>query len=417
MEMPESSQDRVTSSGSETAAFVLGGGVNALAVARSLGRKRIPVTLVSGDRRDLARRSRYVTSFQHASDDPDELVQALLDLGQTSDDRPVLYFTADKYLELVSTHRDRLAGCFRFIVSDEQAVLTVLSKGQFNRFTEETGFPAPRGLIASERTQWVDGLEALNYPIVAKPLLSYEWRAQAFVDRFGRTKAIQFEGPGEVKRTLTELLEFTSEVLIQELILGHDSAHYSVLVYRSPRHGELFRLCVNKARVWPIRNGAGSYARVSSDARMENVAADLLEKLGWVGMASVCFKVDSRAGQPMIHEVNGRLPQFHGIVQAAGVDLPYLMYLDTLGADIPAIPVPLRSATYRIIAMDCAALRAYRRAGELTRREMFRCFIQRDGIAEFAWDDPAPFLGMIRSGLSSVMRGIFRRSRPSRSQP
>ena len=388
-------------------AFVLGGGVNALAVVRSLGRKRIPVTLVSADRQDLARQSRYVTSFQHASEDPEELLRALLELADKGDVRPVLFFTADKYLEFLSAHRDRLADAFRFIVADERAVSTVLSKGEFNRFTEETGFPAPRGLIASMQTEWTDRPETLEYPVIAKPLLSYEWRTQAFVKKFGRAKAMRFERPAELKRTLAALLEFTSEVLIQELILGPDDAHYSVLIYRSPRFGEVLRLCVNKVRVWPIRNGAGSYSKVFPDAQMEQIASDLLDKLGWVGMASVCFKVDSRTGQPMIHEVNGRLPQIHGIVQAAGVDLPYLMYLEALEMDIPQVTEPLKSATYRIFSMDCAALRAYRRAGELSRRDLLECVLQADAIAEFARDDLRPGLSVSPQGLSKVIRALL----------
>ena len=63
---------------------------------------------------------------------------------------------------------------------------------------------------------------------------------------------------------------------------------------------------------------------------MEEIASEVLDRLGWIGLASVCFKVDSRTGLPVIHEVNGRLPQFHGIAQAAGIDLPFLMYLDGL---------------------------------------------------------------------------------------
>jgi D-aspartate ligase len=387
-------------------AVVLGGGINALAVVRSLGRKGIPVTVFSGDREDLVRRSRYVAAFRHASDDPEELARALLAIGSRAVDRPVLFFTADKYLGFVSAQRDRLRDSFRFIVSDETAVSTVLSKGQFNRFTEENGFPAPSGMIASARTNWLDRAGHLNYPVVAKPLLSFEWRTREFVERFGRVKAMRFEAPQELERMLPGLLEFTSEVLIQELIIGPDEAHYSVFVYRSPRFGELFRLCVNKARVWPIRNGAGSYARVSPNAQMEEIGADLLGRLRWVGMASVCFKVDSRTGQPMIHEVNGRLPQLHGIIQAAGVDLPYLMYLDTLEAGLPPIQAMSDSATYRIFSMDCAALRAYRRAKELGRIGVLTSALQADKIAEFAIDDIRPGISVVSRGLSNLVRAV-----------
>jgi predicted ATP-grasp superfamily ATP-dependent carboligase len=254
-----------------TPAFVLGGGVNALEVVRSLGRHRIPVALFSDDANDLARRSRYVTSFHRVADNDQEMLPSLFEAGERSADRPVLFFTSD--------------------------------------------------------------------------------------------------------------------LLLQERIVGNDDDHFSVLIYRSPRFGEVFRLCVNKERVWPIRNGAGSFSRVFPDGRMEEISTELLERLGWVGMASVCFKVDSRTGQPMIHEVNGRLPQIHGIAQAAGIELPFLMYQDAMGEDLRPVPAPSEAATYRIFSMDCAGLLAYRRAGNLTRREVLRHAMQIGAIAEFAGDD------------------------------
>ena len=64
-----------------TPAFVLGGGVNALEVVRSLGRHRIPVTLFSNDVSKLARRSRYVDCFHPAPGDPEELARLLWSPG------------------------------------------------------------------------------------------------------------------------------------------------------------------------------------------------------------------------------------------------------------------------------------------------------------------------------------------------
>jgi D-aspartate ligase len=392
---------------SSTPAFVLGGGVNALAVVRSLGRHKIPVALFSNDANDLARRSRYVTSFRQAPDSDEELLQVLLEAGAESGAQPVIFFTSDKFLKFLSSHRRPLSDSFRLIISDETAVSTVLSKGKFNEFTEVEAFPAPRGLVLNSGTGGTDQAEALTYPVIAKPLLSYEWRSRAFREKFGQSKAMLFETPAALHHILPSLLEHTSDLLLQEAIVGRDDAHFSVLIYRSPRFGEVFRLCVNKERVWPIRNGAGSFSRVFPDSRMEKIGTELLEKLGWVGMASVCFKVDSGTGRPIIHEVNGRLPQIHGIAQAAGIDLPFLMYVDAMGKELPTVPAPTEAATYRIFSMDCAALLAYRRAGDLTRSEVLRRAIQADSIAEFACDDWRPSLGVIRQGLSNLVRGLL----------
>jgi D-aspartate ligase len=407
-DVAEDSRVPVVGTAADPPAFVLGGGVNALAVVRSLGRQGIPVTVFSNDPNDLVRKSRYLASFRRASSDPSELEQGLLELAERTRARPVLLFTADKYLEFISERRKILRECFRFIVSDEKAVSTVLNKGEFNRFTAATGFPAPRGLVVSSASDSPQELDTLRYPVVAKPLMSYEWRSRAFIEKFGTAKAMRFDTSTELRRILPSLLGFTSELLVQEVIVGSDNAHYSVFIYRSPRFGEMFRLCVNKQRVWPIRNGAGSYATVSANAQMESISSELLSRLGWVGMASVCFKVDSRTGQPMIHEVNGRLPQLHGIVQAAGIDLPYLMHRDALEMDLPPQAALSAAATYRILSMDSAALREYRQEGEVSRVGLLKSFLKRDTIAEFARDDIKPGLAVLPGGLSNAVQGFIR---------
>ncbi|QVL50323.1 MAG: hypothetical protein KFB96_07770 [Thiocapsa sp.] len=388
-------------------AVVLGGGVNGLGVIRSLGRHGIPVTLINRNRQDIATRSRYMTTFIKAPDDPKELIDCLLDLAARCHERQALFYTSDIFLEIVSQYRDRLADHYRFIISDEKSVGIVLGKDAFDRFTAEQGLPAPRGVEVTAETSISELEDRLTYPLVVKPQLSFEWRVARFVDEFGSVKVIRCDTPDEMRDLLPRLRQHTSRLLVQEAILGEDDAHYSFYSYRSPRFGEIVCLCVNKERIWPIHNGVGSFARVVTNAEMCEIGTRLLNTLGWVGVASICFKVERRTGRPMIHEVNGRLPQLHGVFQAAGVDLPYLMYLDALDVPLPKMPDRPRSVTYRILSIDGPALLAYRRDGQLSRLQVLMKALRVDATAEFGRDDWKPALMALREAVPSFLRGLL----------
>jgi D-aspartate ligase len=365
------------------------------------------VTLIGQDVKDIASRSRYANAFRQVQEDPEELLRTLLDLAARSPEPPVLIYTSDKYLKFVSAYRERLANRYRYIVSDADSVATVVGKDAFNRFTADQGLPAPRGIAVSAQTRFSELGSLLTFPVIVKPWLSFEWRTDAFVSRFGSIKAIHCETPDQLRQVLSRIQKLTPRVLVQDAILGPDDGHFSVVCYRSPRFGEIVRVCVNKQRIWPIHNGVGSYSRIVANAEMEEIAGSLLDALGWVGVASICFKVDRRTGTPMIHEVNGRLPQIHGALQRAGVDLPYIMYRDALALSLPESVEASSSRGYRILSMDCSALSAYRRAGELSRLQVLKKAFRVDAIAEFAVDDWKPAFGAIRRGVPALLKGLM----------
>jgi hypothetical protein len=57
--------------------------------------------------------------------------------------------------------------------------------------------------------------------------------------------------------------------------------------------------------------------------------------------------------------------------------------------------------------MDCSALSAYRRSGELSRLQVLKKAFRVDAIAELAVDDWKPALGAIRLGLPALLTGLM----------
>src|SRR5882724_2308564 len=98
-------------------ALIVGGAHGALAMARSLGRRGIPVWFVT-DNHPIAKFSRYVKhSFSWAGPDHDGAAALLLDMASRHGlDGWVLMAGGDEELRFLSQHRDELSSVFRVTV-------------------------------------------------------------------------------------------------------------------------------------------------------------------------------------------------------------------------------------------------------------------------------------------------------------
>src|SRR5215470_1558189 len=114
--MPAKSQsDQLTERLGDVGAVVIGGDHPGLAIARSLGRRKIPVCIID-DQHPISRYSRYTTRVVRAKDlrDPEKTVESVLEVGHRFDLRDwVLFPTRDETVMAFALYRDRLAEFFR----------------------------------------------------------------------------------------------------------------------------------------------------------------------------------------------------------------------------------------------------------------------------------------------------------------
>ena len=378
-------------------AFVLGGSINALAVVRSLGRKGIPVRVVPDREFDVAIRSKYATELEARRGGPSDetLVARLVASAQATGTRPVLFVTTDRDLLLVARHRERFAEAFRFDLPERETVETAADKALFAEFADRHGLPVPGTEVLRSREDAVRAADLLRFPVVLKPNLSFAWPAR------GRKIVLAANATSLVAQW--EALRGTCDCLIaQELIESPDSEHFAFCAYRSADHEELASITIRKLRVLPIHGGAATFLQTISDPALEAAGRKTLAALGYTGAASVCFKTDLPTGRHLIHEVNGRLPAWHGAFALAGIDLPHLIYRELLGErGLPATPATV-GGKWVAVAGDIAACRDYRRSGELG---LGRWLASLRGVgvwAELARDDPRGLLDLARRAALSA---------------
>lgn len=313
-------------------AIVVGGDYQGLGIIRSLGRRGIP-TCVVDDERSIGKFSRYATHSLRVPDlrDPVVAVEATLSAADRLGlDGWVLFPTRDEHVAGFSLNRERLSATLRVPTPEWDVVKWACDKRNTYARAEELGIPTPRTwrLEEAEHVDRVDG----EPPWAVKPAIKDDfvhktkekaWRADSreeLRELVGRAAALV--GPGEV--------------IVQELIPGGGESQYAYCAFF--RDGKpLASMVAQRRRQHPLEFGrASTYVRTIEMASLEELACLFLRSVGYYGLVELEFKVDRRDGRAKLLDVNARTWGYHTLGSCAGVDFPYLLYLDQIGEPVHA---------------------------------------------------------------------------------
>jgi D-aspartate ligase len=383
-------------------AFVLGNGLNGLGVVRSLGRHQIPVYVFGQGKERYAFKSRYTTAvLLKNKQDKSAVVESLLDVSSRLDHKPVLLFTTDFFLKLVSSYYDILSKHFLIQLPNPEAVQTVANKKKFADFVVKHDFPVPQTYTPTSISEVAEIADKLEYPVILKPSESYQWRKLGF-------KVVHIKNKHTLVENWQALQNSCDDLLIQQVIEGPDTLNYSYCAYRTPKGGEVLSICINKIRLVPVHGGVGTFIKVVTDKEVEKLGRRILEELQYVGIGSVSIKKDAKTGKPHIYEVNGRLPQWHTIFQMCGIDLPYIMYRDIIQSPIEVPTKVEMHGKWAALKLDTNSFIGYHKLNELGLWAWLKSYRGLRMCAEFAWDDWRPFGFCLKQITSKGIRKISR---------
>src|SRR5215467_11635056 len=311
----------------DVGALVIGGDHPGLAVARSLGRRNVPVYIID-DQHSISVYSRYATRVVRVENirDPEKTVDAVMDVGRRFDLRDwVLFPTRDETVMAFSKQLDRLAGFFRVTTPNWETTRFVWDKANTYKLAAELGIPAPRTWYIKSPDQ----LESLYpyLPLAIKPAIK-----ENFFYATG-DKAWRVESPEQLRDLFLAASKKIKleEILMQEIIPGDGDCQVSYCVFY--RDGQAHStLCAKRLRQHPREFGrAATYVETAELPEIEELSQRFLRAINFYGLVEVEFKQDPRDGQYKLLDVNARVWGFHGLGQVAGVDFPYLLFADQLG--------------------------------------------------------------------------------------
>jgi len=373
---------------------------NALSVARSLGRRGIPVYGLS-DAPDL--HSRYLRHLEVRAGLPHQ--EAWLRYLRGPESKAlrgaVLLSCCDAGIELLVEHREELEGSYILDISNAEAQLCLLGKLSTYQKAVEAEVPTPRFWPAENGGQVREHRDDYVYPLIVKPLLSHKFQ-EVFNYKFFRATDYR-ELLDAYERTARHGLEVT---LVEE-IPGPDDLLCSYYTYLDAEGSALFDFTKRIIRRFPENRGPACYHVTDWIPEARDLGLRMFRHVGLQGLANVEFKRDPRDGRLKIIECNARFTAGNALLAASGYDLARFVYGRLVGAPCDELKGrPYATGLhYWFPDQDFRAFLALRRQGRLSLPEWLGSVAHPQVVPYLRWDDPVPsFVSLYLGGSRAAAR-------------
>jgi D-aspartate ligase len=388
-------------------AILLGGHSTALAVARSLGSRGVPV-VVSGLQSGIAMRSRFCAA---AYTYPDPLQWAgfwkeLLLGGEAPLAGGVLLATCDEAVEFIAKNHAPLAARYLLDMRRPELHLALLDKQRTLELGRAAGIATPNFWSVAGAGDLQRALAEVRYPVLVKPIHSHVFRAI-----FGRKHFIAHEVE-DLTRNACIALDAGVAFMICEMIPGPDSLLSSYYTYLTPEGEALFDFTKRVVRRYPLNEGFGTYHATEWLPRTAEAGRRFFQGIGFQGLGNVEFKLDRRDGQLKLIECNARFTAAQALVARAGIDTAWIAYSRAIGGEAPRIRSYREHLYLWNPKTDYRAFRQLHRQGKLSLATWLRSLARPKITPYFQWNDPVPSLVMawdlIRGCLARPYRPLVR---------
>ncbi len=371
-------------------AVVLGGDYRGLGVVRSLGRRGIPVCVLS-DEHHLAPTSRYcqrALPFPFRAREKDQ-IDFLLRLADTHHLHGwTLFPTGDETAALIARHHDTLRDAYVLTTPPWHSFRWAYDKRLTYRLATRLGIDHPWTHYPRDRAA-VAQLEC-PFPVIIKPAIKPESNALTVAKAWR----------ADDRRELLERFDAACELLdpkllmIQELIPGGGAEQLSFAALCDA--GEpLARITARRLRQFPMDFGrASTYVETTRNLALEATATRLLTMMRYTGLVEVEFKVDPRDGRAKLLDVNPRVWGWHTLGSRAGVDFSHLQWLLAHGEPVRSLRALPDVRWVRLTTDLPTALREIA-GGRMSAASYAHSLRGPLELAVFAADDPLPALAEV----------------------
>ncbi|MGB8540678.1 MAG: hypothetical protein WCD49_03475 [Candidatus Acidiferrales bacterium] len=371
----------------DVGAVVIGGDFQGLGIARSLGRHQVPVGVID-DELSISRFSRYTSFADKVSSfgDAAKTVEILLDLARRRGlDGWVLYPTRDETVAAISQNKAELEKVYRVPTPCWSTIKHLWDKRNTYDLAERLGIPTP----PTRRIRDVRELDdlAVTFPVVIKPSIKEHFVYATSV------KAWRADNPSQLKELFNRASRFMSidELLIQDLIPGDGGNQFSYCSLFK-RGQAILSLAACRRRQHPIEFGKSStYVQSIEMPLLEEYSQRFLRAIDYYGLVELEYKYDPSSGQYCLLDVNGRTWGYHTIGRPAGVDFPYLLFLDQMNRPVEQSRGKVGIRWIRLITDVPTGLVSILQ-GKLHTSDYIRSLLDFDEEAVFSRDDPMPGL-------------------------
>jgi D-aspartate ligase len=364
-------------------ALILGGAHGSLAVARSLGRRGIPVWFVTHDH-PIAKYSRYVVrSFDWAGPSRGDAADWLVELAARHRlERWVLFAGGDEEVRLVARNHAKLQQAYRLTTPPWEVARIACDKRLTYEHAAAVDVDTPWSRYPGGRDE-VAALEC-RFPVILKP------RVHAGRNAFAAAKAWRADDRAALMARWDEAAALVGPegIAVQELIPGGGEVQFSYAAVWS-EGVSVASLIARRARQYPVEFGVTStFVETIEQADVERAADRFLAPMRFSGLVELEFKYDARDGRYKLLDVNPRPWTWIALAGAAGLDFPWMQWWLAHGQSV----VPSRGrvgVTWTHASRDVVSAAQQIVSGALSPRNYWRS-PRSAAFAAFAADDPLP---------------------------
>jgi predicted ATP-grasp superfamily ATP-dependent carboligase len=389
-----------------------------LGIARSLAGLPLDVVGVGADRTFFGGGSRHVR-FLHSPDSalqPEACLRFLLDLAPSLRGPVVLLPTRDQDIDFIRRFREQLAPLYRYVAPGNDVLEQILDKAALHEIAAECGVSSPVSFTVESMQQLAAVRPQLVFPCIVKPLTASHWRAPKVWEIVRKNKAMIVKSWEELSAFYGSIVEDAPLVLIQEFIGGGDSSLVIFGSYRSPVDRSLTYFTGRKLLQWPPLTGSGVAVECKPIEAVIEPSRKLLERLDYIGVSEIEYKIDHVTGALKLIEINPRHWDQHSMGAVCGVDVTRALAHDVFGT--PAVngqqsarpAVWLAEDRYGRLIVEQLRTRSFE--GSMHRYVLRQKWVP----AVMSWRDPGPFMRMLGNGLRAFGRRVVNLVRPRGAQ-
>jgi D-aspartate ligase len=310
------------------AALVFNCHITGLAVARSLGRRGVPVIGLDRDPNGYGLHSRYTTVAGRTAyplDDERAFIDQLMEIGSALRKKAVLFPCLDEWVFAVARHARELEEFFILPFSELETIERILDKNLLYRKCEERGIAIPRTYYVGEQPPEQIASE-IGFPCIVKPALQRE-----FTNEFGE-KVFRVETREEFLAMCKRAAHHP--LLAQEIVGAGTDSFYSLCSYIGRDTTAKGVFVGRKLEQYPPDFGTACLVDSRYVQEIAERGVDILKEFGYCGISEVEFIYDERDGDFKLLDINTRVWKWIGLPIRAGIDLPWLAYADAVYGNV-----------------------------------------------------------------------------------
>jgi predicted ATP-grasp superfamily ATP-dependent carboligase len=213
-----------------------------------------------------------------------------------------------------------------------------------------------------------------RYPCLLKPVHFREWlRVPATHPLYGRKIAIA-QSAAELLTVYERAAAINPLVILQEIIEGPDTGKRVYLSCYDAAGRRIARAMFRELRCEPLGFGPATVTEPVEDPEVDAICDGFLRRIGFVGLCEIEMKQDANDGRFKLIEANPRLSGGGDAAPYAGVELPWIHYLDVIGQHPAPVEPSGRDFRHVVVRSDAIAVVDYVRAGLIGWRDVLHSY-------------------------------------------